>query len=124
VLKAGRELFEDVGALDDSVLNSIREGFCRFPSDTCYIAVRDGKRDIRGYAFLDACSCAIDIMNINEMDPAACRKVKRELLSSIAAELNAMGVDSLIETNVDQLECQRLTHHFEVCGRYETLAKG
>ena len=61
---------------------------------------------------------------VKEKSPLLFKKCKKELLSSIANDLDLMGIHSLVETQVDQLEGQRVIGDFEVCGIYKTMSKG
>ena len=111
--------FSELNPLE-SMIDAFKKDLCQHPSDVCYIVVNPEGR-IFGYALLDPVSYVIDCFNINEKNPVSYKEAKQALLSAIASELYSAGIQAMIERRVDQVECQKIKHAFEVCGTYESL---
>ena len=114
-----RRLEADAAEPSDAVL---REDLRRFPADLGWLALRGG--ELLGWALLDPESCVLDLVRSRVRSATEGRAVRALLIASIAADLRAQGGDDLIETNVDQLACQKFRHSFTICGRYESLVRG
>ena len=108
----------------NSIIEDIALNYYKYPQDDCYVAIKKGVPNISGFVLLDTDSATMDSIVVREENPLLFKKCKEELLSSIANDLDSKGISSLVETQVDQLEGQRLKKgDFEVCGIYKTMSK-
>lgn len=126
VYKFDFEAFKNNFSLNTNnpIIGDILLNFYKYPQDICYVAIKRGASNISGFVLLDIDSDTMDSIVVREKSPLLFKKCKKEILSSIANDLDLMGIHSLVETQVDQLEGQRLNGDFEVCGKYKTMSKG